>query len=154
MSDAPERFSLDTNVLVYAVDTAERERHRRATWVMERARLLPCILAVQSLGEFYAAVTRKSMLSRAEAALMVRSWMTMFPVVGNDADALEIALPAVEAGRFSYWDALLLATLARAGCSTLLSEDMADGSTLAGVTVRNPFAGEVVPATVARLLGG
>jgi hypothetical protein len=30
MSVAPERFSLDTNVLIYAVDTAELERYRRA----------------------------------------------------------------------------------------------------------------------------
>jgi predicted nucleic acid-binding protein len=154
ISAAPERFSLDTNVLIYAVDTAELERHRRAAWVVERAQSLSCILAVQSLGEYYAAVTRKSLLSRSEAALMVRSWMAMFPVVSNDADAVTLALPAVETGRFSYWDALLLGTLARAGCTTLLSEDMADGSSLAGVTVRNPFAGDVVPESVARLLGG
>jgi predicted nucleic acid-binding protein len=115
MSVAPERFSLDTNVLIYAVDTAELERHRRAAWVVERAQSLSCILAVQSLEEFYAAVTRKGLLSRGEAALMVRSWMAMFPVVGNDADAVTLVLPAVEAGRFSYWDVLLLATLARAG---------------------------------------
>lgn len=154
MNGAPERFSLDTNILVYAVDTLEQERHRRATWVMERARVLPCVLAVQSLGEFHAATTRKGLLTRGEAALMVRSWMTMFPVVGNDAEALALALPAVEAGRFSYWDALLLATLAGAGCTTLLSEDMADGSSLAGVTARNPFAGDTLPATLTRLLGG
>jgi hypothetical protein len=40
---------------------------------VERAQSLSCILAVQSLGEFYAAVTRKGLLARGEAALMVRS---------------------------------------------------------------------------------
>jgi predicted nucleic acid-binding protein len=56
------------------------------------------------------------------------------------------------AGRFSYWDALLLATLGRAGCSVLLSEDMADGATLAGVTTRNPSAESALPAEIGALL--
>ena len=153
MSDA-EWLSLDANILVYAVDVDAGDRQERALQVLDRARSRPCMLAVQTLGEFYTVATRKKRVPPRQAATVVRDWMAMFPVVGNDAEAIALALPAAEAGRFSYWDALLLATLARAGCSTLLSEDMADGSTLAGVTVRNPFAGEVVPATVVRLLGG
>ena len=65
-----------------------------------------------------------------------------------------MALAEAAAGRCSYWDALLLATLGRAGCSVLLSEDMADGTTLAGVTIRNPFAESALPAEIGTLLAG
>jgi predicted nucleic acid-binding protein len=79
--------------------------------------------------------------------------MTVFPIVAADPKAVETALEAAGAERLSYWDAVLLATLARAGCTTLLSEDMQDGATAAGVLVRNPFAGDELPEAVARLLG-
>jgi predicted nucleic acid-binding protein len=111
-----------------------------------------CVIAFQSIGEFYAAVTRKGIQTSAEAAQQARDWMVLFQIVDPiAADALG-ALDAAASGRFSYWDALLLTTLGRAGCTALLSEDMHDGAALAGVTVRDPFQGEALPAAVAALL--
>lgn len=55
-------------------------------------------------------------------------------------------------GRFGYWDALLLVTLERAGCTTVLSDDTGGGGMLGGVTVRNPFAGDRLSEEVDRLL--
>jgi predicted nucleic acid-binding protein len=49
------------------------------------------------------------------------------------------ALDHVVAGRTSYWDGLLIATAAEAGCSSILTEDLADGTILSGVKVINPF---------------
>jgi len=62
------------------------------------------------------------------------------------------ALDWTTAGRLSYWDGLLRATVGRSGCTVLLSEDMQDGATIAGVTVRNPFVGDALPDAVAALL--
>ena len=42
-------------------------------------------------------------------------------------------------GRASYWDALLVATAAEAGCSLILTEDMAHGAVLNDVEIHNPF---------------
>jgi predicted nucleic acid-binding protein len=54
MSAAPEpaRFSLDTNVLVYAVDVEAGPRHERARRILGSALGRPCVLALQSPGEF------------------------------------------------------------------------------------------------------
>jgi predicted nucleic acid-binding protein len=41
--------------------------------------------------------------------------------------------------RISYYDGAILAAAERLGCDTVLSEDMSDGQSYAGVTVRNPF---------------
>ena len=66
----------------------------------------------------------------------------MFPIVCASAEAVTAALEHVVAGRTSYWDALLITTAAEAGCSAILTEDMADGTTLSGVRIINPFAGD------------
>lgn len=54
------------------------------------------------------------------------------------ADAGTAAAAAV-AGRPGHWDAPLLATRDRAGCTAVPSEEMADGALHGGVTVSNPF---------------
>ena len=112
-----------------------------------------CVIALQTIGEFYAAVTRRGLQSREEAAQQARDWTRVFKVVEPRTLDAEDALAAAAAGRLSYWDGMLLATLRRAGCTTLLSQDMGDGAVHNGVTIRNPFAGERLPAEVAALLG-
>jgi predicted nucleic acid-binding protein len=150
---ARERFGLDSNVLVYAVDARDTVRQARARLVIERAGLTGrCILSVQSLGEFYAAAVRKRLAPPATAQAAVDDLMGFFPLASPSGADVRAATAAAVAGRFSYWDALLLATLGRAGCSVVLSEDMHDGASLAGAVVRNPFAGDRLPADVEALL--
>jgi predicted nucleic acid-binding protein len=40
-----------------------------------------------------------------------------------------------------FWDALIVASAEQAGATTLYSEDLAAGQTIAGVTIVNPVAG-------------
>jgi predicted nucleic acid-binding protein len=56
-------------------------------------------------------------------------------------------------GRFSYWDAPLLATAAEAGCAAAISEGMGDGAALGAIGVVPAFAGDggVNPAARALL---
>lgn len=151
MSD--ERFALDTNVLVYAIDGRFEAKQARARSVLGQAAVSRrCVLALQSVGEFYAATQRRDLLLVADRVEMGRELLRMFPIVSAEPADAETALDAVGVRRLSYWDALLLATVARAGCSVLLSEDMQDGSTVGGVTVRNPFVGDSLPEPIARLL--
>ena len=145
---------LDTNILVYAVDSQDAGMCSRAQDVVrltvqsERG-----VIALQSVGEFYAAVTRRGLQSRNAAAQQARDWIRLFHVAEPRSIDAEDALAAAVAGRLSYWDGMLLATLRRAGCTTLLSEDMQDGAVHSGVTIRNPFAGERLPAEIEALLG-
>ena len=76
----------------------------------------------------------------AEAAVQAAYWLELFPTVTASPAALRAALAEATAGRASYWDALLVATAAEAGCTIVLTEDMSDGSILSGVRVHNPFA--------------
>ena len=49
---------------------------------------------------------------------------------------------------FDIWDAIILSAAAQAQCEILLSEDGHDGFHWRGVTVINPFAGELHPLAV------
>ncbi|MFO1047197.1 MAG: PIN domain-containing protein [Geminicoccaceae bacterium] len=152
MSEAS--VGLDTNVLVYTVDSQNAEKCRRA---QELVRLTVAtargLVALQTVGEFYAAVTRRGLQSRDAAAQQARDWLRLFPVVEARFVDVDDALASAAAGRTSYWDGMLLATLRRAGCVALLTEDMQDGAVHAGVTIRNPFAGDRLPAEIDALLG-
>jgi predicted nucleic acid-binding protein len=147
-----ERFSLDTNILVYAADRAAGERHERALEILDRAVRRDCVLTLQALAEFFHVTTRKRMVARTDAAMQLRDWATEFPTVSADSDALLTALEFAVQRRFGWWDALLLATAERHGCELVLSEDMQDGARLGGVTILDPFVGEELPERVAALL--
>jgi predicted nucleic acid-binding protein len=54
-----ERFTLDTNILVTAIDARQRERRALATTIIERAVASDCPLALQAIGEFYVAAVSK-----------------------------------------------------------------------------------------------
>ena len=69
----------------------------------------------------------------------VAAFLDGFDVFPATDSAHRIAAREAAAGRYSYWDAVLIVSAADFGCSILLSEDMHDGAKLAGVTVRNPF---------------
>jgi predicted nucleic acid-binding protein len=63
----------------------------------------------------------------------------MFAVVPTEFDDIAEALLVLGQHKLQFWDAVLWATARRAGCTTLFSEDMQDGRSLGGVTIRNPF---------------
>lgn len=141
-----ERFGLDSNVLIYLVDGRNPARQGRARRIVERAAVCGrCYLSVQNLGEFFVVAVRKGLAEPAAAERIVDDLAALFGVVAPTSADVRAATSAAVAGRFSYWDALLLATLGRAGCTTVLSEDMHDGATLAGAVVRNPFPGDELP---------
>jgi predicted nucleic acid-binding protein len=146
-----ERFSLDTNVLVYAVDGRAGARHRRAPQILILAARRDCVLTLQAMGELYHATTRKKIASTSTAAAQIRDLLRIFPTAAADIDAFN-ALKDAQQGRCSFWDGLLIATAARAGCAFLLSEDMRDGGRFDGVTILNPFLGDDLREPVAVLL--
>jgi len=140
MSAEGPRFTLDTNLLVYSVDNAAGERHRVALEIVDRAIESECWLTLQALGEFYVAATRKGIMPSVDAAAQAADWLELFPTVAASAAAIRAALADAATGRASYWDALLVATAAEAGCRIVLTEDMSDGSALGGLRIHNPFA--------------
>lgn len=153
MSAERRRFGLDTNILIYAIEAGASEKGRRAELIVRRAvATRRCVLSLQNIGEFYSACVRKRRAAPEAAAARAGDFGRLFATVAASMDEVHLALAEAAAGRFSYWDALLLTTLGRAGCAVLLSEDMQDGAALAGVTVRDPLVGCRLPDEVETML--
>jgi len=68
------------------------------------------------------------------------SWRDAAPVVETSAEAMLAAADLATDHQLGIWDAVILSAASRSGCRLLLSEDLQEGFTWAGVTVVNPFA--------------
>jgi predicted nucleic acid-binding protein len=134
------RFSLDTNILVYACLNDAGWRHDQAIDLVVRASTADYVITLQVLGEFYHVATRKYGQSHDTAREYVSDWSRNFARIAAEPDHLEHALDTLARHSLSFWDALLWATVRSAGCRVLLSEDMQDGRVLGEVTILNPFA--------------
>lgn len=134
-------IAFDANIHFYVFDWREAAKQRAAADLLRAAEAAQAgIVLLQALGEFAHSAVRKGVLSRIEAASAVKGWSKLFPVAAADEDALEIALDWWAAERFSYWDALLIATAMRSSAAALLSEDLQHGAVIGGVEIINPFA--------------
>ncbi len=137
------RFTLDTNILVYAVDLDAGERHIAALDIVRRARGRDGVLTLQSLAELFRTLTGlKLRVEPLKAADIVLQWRAVFPIVSADETSLTEAMEAVTHHGWSFWDAMIWATAKRNGCRLLISENGQSGRTLGGVTIVNPFAPE------------
>lgn len=132
------RTFLDTNVLVYAVDEADPGKRKSARALLTDADRV--VISAQVLNEFYVTVTRKltPAVPPEIAADMVRK-LARLPCVSIDAELVRSALRAGQRWQLSHWDSLVIEAARHAGCSRVLTEDLADGATYDGLTIENPF---------------
>ena len=135
-----KRITLDTNVLVYAIDTDAGKKHIQAMELVDYSVLLDCVLTLQSLCEFYVAVTRKKKMPSEEAVKQIEDWMILFPVIIPKESSLADTLRAVQQYKLSFWDAMLWAVALKGGVKILFSEDFQNGQIVEGVQFINPFA--------------
>lgn len=134
-------LTFDANILFYAGDDRDSQKRDRAAALLRSAAAKGgAFLTLQALGEFVFAAVRKGLLSRREAAGIARDWASVFDVKAAGADAFEIALDWWMEERLSYWDAMLVATAAKAGATALITEDLSDGAVIGGVEFINLFA--------------
>jgi predicted nucleic acid-binding protein len=132
---------VDTNVLLYALSTAEDERPKaeRAREILQAEDLA---LSVQVLQEFYVQATRasrKHRLSHEQAAALIEAF-ARFPVQETTLALVRASLETAARHAISYWDAAIVEAARSLGCHSLLSEDLGDGTDFRGVRVVNPFA--------------
>jgi len=131
---------LDTNILVYAIETGGPQPAKSAA-ALALARRDDVCLSTQVLGEFYFAVTsrrRARPLTHDEAVAWVQLWKRhhVRPITVPHVD---LALELTDRYRVSYYDALILAAARLARCAVVCSEDLSAGRDYGGVTVENPF---------------
>lgn len=131
---------VDTNVLLYAVSTADDERAKseKARSILARKELA---LSVQVLQEFYVQATRANKpdaLSHEETILLIDT-LLRFNIQENTVSLMQAAFETRDRFHISYWDAAIIEAARFAGCESILSEDLQDGQNFNGVQIHNPF---------------
>jgi len=130
---------VDTNILMYAADSAPAERVKS----LQARRILKeedVAVSAQVMQEFYWAATRpnKLGLNHVEAMGFIEIWKT-YPFQAITLGVIEDALFLTERFHINYWDAAIIAAARHLDCDTLYTEDLNSGQDYEGVIAVNPF---------------
>jgi predicted nucleic acid-binding protein len=131
-----ERYFLDTNIVLYAVDADERKAN-----IADNLICGGCCLSAQIFNESVEVMRRKLKAPWER----IRSFLEYLEsnatrVEPISLDTHERALDIAEATGIRIYDALLIAAAEQARCTVLYTEDLNHGQRIGGLVVRNPFA--------------
>lgn len=136
-----ERQFVDTNVFVYAYDKGNGIKQKLArkliTNLWENYR--GCI-SIQVLQELYVTITKKVSipLSPGTASQIIAdlsAWNHHVPDAGDVLEAINIQ----QRYGISFWDAMIVNSAWKTGCSVIWTEDLNSGQVYGNVKVYNPF---------------
>ncbi|AEU38081.1 PIN domain-containing protein [Granulicella mallensis] len=139
---ATSRFTVDTNILIYAVDRSDQAKHMIAEKIVRILIARRAKLPLQCLNEFYRATTRKRLLQPVEAEMIVRKYMLFTDIEAATPEDLLQAMSLHQQDNLQFFDSLLICSAIRTGCTILFSEDFQNGRTFGSLTVHNPFTME------------
>jgi len=136
-----ERIFVDTNVFLYAHDrSSERKREIARHILGEIWEKKNGLLSTQVLQELYIGLARKSVpaLASTEVLKILRALLSWKIVVNSAVSVLE-AIDIHRNYRLSFWDAMIVRAAIQGRAKILCSEDLADGQSIEGVRIFNPF---------------
>jgi predicted nucleic acid-binding protein len=136
-----DRYFVDTNILMYAHDSAAGEKHARAKALVEELwKSRSGAVSTQVLQELAVNLRRKAKKPLdAKATRDVISDYLAWHVVVNGGDSILEALELEARYQLSFWDALVVQAAMVAGAEILYSEDLSDGQRYGTVQVENPL---------------
>ncbi len=137
----PDKFFVDTNILLYAHDRSAGVKHERARQPLERLWTSgEGVLSTQVLQELCINLRRKIAhpLPVEEIRQIIQDYLSWEIVVNTPASTLH-ALDIEVRYKMSFWDALILHAAESAGAAVVYSEDLATGQKYGAVQVVNPL---------------
>ena len=134
------KIFLDTNILIYAMDQADRDKKVKARnllrSIVDEGRI--GVISTQVLQEFYVASTRKLNLDPLQAKAIMQTFEELEIVIVTP-DLIQGAIDCSIINRLSFWDALIIIAAESAHCEKVWTEDLNDGQMIRGVMIENPF---------------
>lgn len=125
----------DTNVVVYSLSTDRRKADRSGKLLR-----IGGIISVQVLNEFTLVARRKYGLDWAWVRERLKELQEALTVAPLTIDTHRRGIEVAERYGFGVNDSMIVAAALLAGCTTLWSEDMHEGLTINGLTIRNPYS--------------
>jgi predicted nucleic acid-binding protein len=137
------RFFLDTNIIIYSVDTnAELRKQAIAEDLIEKALQGVGCISMQVVQECLAVLTSPKIKHGMTPSDILQYLETTLEPLAQPVASMALyrkALSIQERWKFGFYDALIVASALALDCDRLYSEDFQNGQRIEGLTVVNPF---------------
>ena len=138
----PDKFFLDTNIFVYSFDIrAKAKQHTALALIEDALSQRQGVTSSQVIQEFLNVALRKfsTPITTDDAMEYLRTVFAPLCEVYPSIALYEFGLQIAKETGDGFYDALIVAAAATANCRILFSEDLQNGRTIHGLTIRNPF---------------
>jgi len=140
-----EIFLIDTNILVYAYDSTEKQKQQKALQILELCfgQRTPFAVCLQNISEFFFVVTNKIQhpIEESTAEILVKDFLNFSPLIKlqyNQTTLLK-AISLSKECKIDYWDALIAATMIENNFFSIYTENVIDFRKVSAIKTINPF---------------
>lgn len=135
---------IDTNILVYAIDTSERQKHEvsksilRQIWIEGGG-----VVCLQNLMEFFVAITKKveNPVDIGKAKAIVEDFMKSdsWKIIDRDEYTFSNAMNLVSKHNVHLWDAVIAACMKENDITEIVTENRKDFEKIEDIKITVPF---------------
>lgn len=130
------KIAIDTNVLLYFLDTSLEERRTKAAELI----LLNPVFNSQSLSELINVLNRRWKFPKHSIIEIINKLMEECQFVPINDQTIALSFDLVKKYDFQLFDAFIVATALESGCEFLYTEDLQNGLVIdKRLTIINPF---------------
>ena len=139
MKQINDKVFIDTNILIYAYSSDEKEKRDVVRDIIENSRI-NVVISTQVVNEFINVMRKKMTVSRMDLQIAVDELSQFGFVSLIDMGTISRALSISKLFKYAYFDSLIIASALENSCKILYSEDMQHGQVLEKkLTILNPF---------------
>jgi len=136
-----DKYFIDTNIVVDGFDDLQPHKEISLAHISNALQAGQGMISLQVAQEFLNASTRKfkTPLKAEDASLYHQK--VLFPLcrIFPGLELYQPALKVMQATRYSFYDALIIACAKSGQCTILYSEDLPNGQHIDGLEIVNPF---------------
>lgn len=135
---------IDTNILVYAYDTSEAEKHEAS-----KALLIKIweegggVVSLQNLMEFFVVITKKveNPIKIEDAKAIIKDFLKSdnWKIIDRDMETFLLAIDFVQKHNIHLWDAVIAATMKENDLIEIVTENKKDFDKIPNIKVLVPF---------------
>lgn len=136
---------IDTNILVYAYDTTEKEKHKKSRLLLSKCwqRKIRLAISTQVLSEFFVVVTRKIQnrltVDDAQQIIMDLVKHDCWQILEIKPATILNAIKASKVHKTSYWDTLIAETMKENQVFKIYTENKKDFARVPQLEIINLF---------------
>jgi predicted nucleic acid-binding protein len=134
-----EKIFIDTNIIVYANDSRDKTKQRKAIDVIKSLLIAGNgVISTQVLQEYcYTALNKLE--QRSDVVVRQLKLLEGFEIVRQSPEQIRRAVEIAKTYRISFWDACIISNAEYGNCAAIYSEDLNTGQYYSGIEVRDPL---------------